>query len=125
MEEMHDLFAQHILLSKLFLFLLPGRDTQEFIAEMATSFLNEDFSSLAGYFSTFAWSLLQWIFSAGRVWLLVAVMPVVLLIQSYLPDGVNRFTKKHGRWKHRTLFPKTFLCELSVVRLRVSYQWFD
>ena len=68
------------------------------------------------YFSTFAWSLFQWIFSAGRVWLLIAVMPVVLLIQAHLPDGVRKFTKKHGRWKHRSFFPRTFLV-LSAVAL--------
>ena len=109
-------YLQPILFSRLFLFPLPGRDTQDFIADAATSFISEDLSSLASYFSTFAWSLFQWIFLTGRVWLLIAVMPVVLLIQSHLPDGVSRFTKKHGQWKHRSLFPKTFLL-LSAVAL--------
>ena len=109
-------YLQPIPLSRLFLFLLPGRDTQEFITDTATSFLTEDLSSLIGYFSTFAWSLLRWMFSAGRVWLLIAVMPVALLTLSNLPDGVSRFTRKHGRWKHRSLFPKTFLV-LSAVAL--------
>ena len=109
-------YLQPILFSRLFLFLLPGRDTQAFIAETAPSFINNDLSSLSGYFSTFAWALFQWIFSTGRVWLLIAVMPVVLLVQSNLPDGVRKFTKKHGRWKHRSFFPRTFLL-LSAVAL--------
>ena len=109
-------YLQPILLSNIFLFLLPGRDTQAFIADTAPSFFNEDLTSLTSYFSTFAWSLFQWIFSTGRVWLLIAVMPVVLLIQSNLPDGVRKFTKKHGRWKHRSFFPRTFLL-LSAVAL--------
>ena len=109
-------YLQPILLSRLFLFLLPGRDTQEFIVNTATSFISEDLSSLIDYFSTFAWSFFLWILSAGQVWLLVAVMPVVLLLLSYLPDRVSRFTRKHGRWKHCLLFPATFLV-LSAVAL--------
>ena len=109
-------YLQPIIFSNLFLFLLPGRDTQAFIAETAPSFLSNDLSSLISYFSTFAWSFFQWIYSTGRVWLLLAVMPVVLLIQSNLHDRVRKFTKKHGRWKHRSFFPRTFLL-LSVVAL--------
>ena len=109
-------YLQPILFSRLFLFLLPGRDTQAFIADTAPSFFYNDLSSLTSYFSTFAWSFFQWIFSTGRVWLLIAVMPVVLLIQYHLPDGVRKFTKKHGRWKHWSFFPRTFLL-LSAVAL--------
>ena len=82
----------------------------------ATSFVSEDLSSLFDYFSTFAWSFFQWAFEAGRVWLLVAVMPVVLILLAFLPNRVSRFTRKHGRWKHCLLFLATFLV-LSVVAL--------
>ena len=109
-------YLQPIVLSRLFLFLLPGRGTQDFIVNMATSFISEDLSSLVNYFSTFAWSFFQWAFLTGRVWLLVAVMLVVLLLLSFLPNGVICFTRKHGRWKHRLLFPATFLV-LSAVAL--------
>ena len=57
-------YLQPILLSRLFIFLLPGRDTQEFIVDTATSFISEDLSRLIDYFSTFAWSLFQWILSS-------------------------------------------------------------
>ena len=99
-------YLQPILLSRLFLFLLPGRDTQEFIANTATSFITEDLSSLISYFSTSAWSLLLWIFSAGRVWLIVAVMPVVLLLLSCQPDGVSHFTPETWVLEASFAFPE-------------------
>ena len=49
------LLAAHILLSRPFLFMLPRRDTQDFIVDTAISFVSDNLSSLFDSFSTFAW----------------------------------------------------------------------
>ena len=55
----------------------------------------------------------------SRVLCKLLTKPVVLLLLSFLPDGVSRFTRKHGHWKHHSLFPATFLV-LSAVALSPS-----
>ena len=91
---------QPILLSILFLILLPWRGIQDCIVE-TSAFLQDNFACSSSMFSWLAHSFFCWAFQAGQVWLLCAIVLVALCASSFPPDGMSCFTRK---WTLQALF---------------------
>ena len=97
--------------------LYPERDTQDL-----SSFVNADMyyychltiSTSLWTFLSFATTTLSTLFEAGRASMLLYICLAIVLLGSLLSDVPSRFTKKHGRWKHKAFFPAMFFLLSSV-----------
>ena len=98
----------------------PGRDTQ----------VMHDFGHLMDFFGTYSCSLFFNIFFNVTFWIFQSVSSFLVTIFYALTDTVilyqsskSPLTRKHGRWRNRSVFPSTLLI-LSTVALN-SCQAFE
>jgi len=98
-------YLQPILLSNFYLSFDPERDTQEFLYVNLYSTVTYLFTVLQPPLHSFFTSL----FEAGQAEIITLMLSLHLFVIMALPQHVAKFTRKHGRWKHSTVFPMCFL----------------